>query len=217
MACARSGVQLGAGRRAALVSLTAARARLGFALIEALMAASLFLLFFGLIGSALLSPHQQGRKAALYDAIEAEMSRDLSWFKAYGKAWRCLNGPYSGCANDVSTDAMAALAYQPTTGGTNPDCSLKSGSSTQLNLADNFLSEARTAITAPTRPYAIPTPVTTSTSLTLPSYAGGTTLTRTIAISATGQRLILTYTAAGDVSVTKSASLLIEASAWCPA
>lgn len=189
----------------------------GFALVEALVAASLFLVFFALIGPVLLSPHQQGRKSAVYDALEAEISRDLNWFKAYAKGWRCLNGPYSGCANDVSTDAMAALAYQPTTSGLSPDCSLRTGSSQQLNLADNFLADARSASTVPSRPYPIPTPTTASTTMTLPAYATGTALTRAIAISTAGTRLILTYSASGSVSLSKSTSLLIEASAWCPA
>jgi hypothetical protein len=188
-----------------------------FALVEALMAASLFLLFFAMVGSVLLSPHQQGRRSSVYDALEAEISRDLGWLKGFSKSWRCLNGPYSGCANDVSTDAMAALAYQPTTSGLQPDCSLKSGSSVQLNLADNFLADARTVVTVPARPYAIPTPATTAQSLSLPGYAAGTTLQRTLSASTTGNRLVVTYTASGDVTLTKSASLLIEASAWCPA
>ncbi len=173
----------------------------GFSLIELLIASVLLAVFFAAAASTLQNPLQSGRRAAAIDAVEAEISRDLGWIKAYSKAWRCLNGRFPGCTN-----ASSNIYYNPTStsGG---ECS---------NIASPFLADARTANTVPARPYAIPDPATTSQALSLPAVGAGVALGRTITSESGNTRLRILYTATGNVALRKEASVYIEAAAWCP-
>lgn len=143
-----------------------------------------------------LSSSLMSVRARTYDSIEAATSADLGWLKWYANTWRCFTGRYASCTTKASY-----LSYNPSTA----DCA---------NITQAFLTSANTASTTPARPFNVSASAGSSQAIPL-SNTPGTTLSRTISASSSGNRLTIRYLATGTVPYSKDASFLIDAAAWC--
>lgn len=191
---------------------------------------------------ALVTARQWSRSADVdvLDRVENAVASDLGWLKTYAKYWRLASGPYdltctqagfaSGC--DVRVFSSSTTDYQPD----------EARCGTATGLAQDFINAAAAARTtiAPNGPFAIPTFLTDGTTaqtikgvppivnneglpLPVPNLPPGTSLFRTIRISATASEknmIYLTYSfegaAAAPYRFVREAAIQPEAAAWCP-
>lgn len=168
----------------------------GFSMVEPMVALVMVAVVVAGTAQMSLSSGLLSVKARTYDSLEAATSADLGWLKWYANTWRCFTGRYASCTTKASY-----LSYNPSTA----DCA---------NIAQAFLSAASTASTTPARPYAVPANTGSAQAISL-SNAPGTSLSRIISVSSSGNRINVRYQSSGSVSYTKDASVLIDASAWC--
>lgn len=87
----------------------------GFSLMEMIMAAAIFFVAMAGASTAIIGAIQISTRAAVRDAIEAAVTLDLNWLRAYAKSWHCQTGPYANCLNITSGSVLSssALNYQP--------------------------------------------------------------------------------------------------------
>ena len=89
--------------------------RRGFSLMEMIVAAAIFFVAMAGATTAIIGAIQISTRAAVRDALEAAVTLDLNWIRAYAKSWHCQTGPYASCLNITSGSALSASAlnYQP--------------------------------------------------------------------------------------------------------
>ncbi len=89
--------------------------RNGFSLMEMIVAAAIFFVAMAGASTAIIGAIQISTRAAVRDALEAAVTVDLNWIRAYAKSWRCQTGPYANCLNITGGSALSASAlnYQP--------------------------------------------------------------------------------------------------------
>ena len=87
----------------------------GFSLMEVIVAAAIFFVAMAGASTAIIGAIQISTRAAVRDALEAAVTLDLNWIRAYAKSWHCQTGPYASCLNITSGSALSssALNYQP--------------------------------------------------------------------------------------------------------
>jgi prepilin-type N-terminal cleavage/methylation domain-containing protein len=87
----------------------------GFSLMEMIVAAAIFFVAMAGASTAIIGAIQISTRAAVRDALEAAVTLDLNWIRAYAKSWHCQTGPYASCLNITSGSALSssALNYQP--------------------------------------------------------------------------------------------------------
>ncbi len=89
--------------------------RRGFSLMEMIVAAAIFFVAMAGATTAIIGAIQISTRAAVREALEAAVTLDLNWIRAYAKSWHCQTGPYASCLNITSGSALSASAlnYQP--------------------------------------------------------------------------------------------------------
>ena len=89
--------------------------RRGFSLMEMIVAAAIFFVAMAGASTAIIGAIQISTRAAVRDALEAAVTLDLNWIRAYAKSWHCQTGPYANCLNITSGSPLSASAlnYQP--------------------------------------------------------------------------------------------------------
>ena len=89
--------------------------RRGFSLMEMIVAAAIFFVAMAGATMAIIDAIQISTRATVRDALEAAVTLDLNWIRAYAKSWHCQTGPYASCLNITSGSALSssALNYQP--------------------------------------------------------------------------------------------------------
>lgn len=206
----------------------------GFSLIELMIAT--IIIFIVVTGSIELTLRAINlfKQSAAREALEALVSEDIGWLRAYSKSWHCQVGPYEGCK--TKTKGLAsAINYRPEI--YSPDstseyqafrslCQNRSDSTSTETPAHQMLYDA--AEIASDDPYSPPNTIlqlslgeeialnTVSTPLIAKSYR----IYRTLDVDTGGNSVTVRYhTKTSDkpyVSINKSSKLFIEATAWCP-
>lgn len=219
-------VQFPAARPPSLEKLDPSDAAAGVALAEAILGAVMVALVILLVTPPFLRQMGLTRRTASQEAVEAAVSRDLSWLSNYAKIWRMSSGPYTATAAQVGLAAdptrSSIARYSPPTSGTPPVC--------PNNLISQFLTQAASAnalTLVPARPYDIPTTTGTAQPITITDPAAATVvLNRTItfadASTANPEDLnsfLVQYSVTNPpgLAFNRTTRIIVEAAAWCPA
>ena len=82
---------------------------------EMIVAATIFFVAMAGASTAIIGAIQLSTRAAVRDALEAAVTLDLNWIRAYAKSWHCQTGPYANCLNITSGSVLSSsgLNYQP--------------------------------------------------------------------------------------------------------
>lgn len=208
---------------------------LGFSLIELVVATTItIVVVLGSIEIALRSLRIFNQGVAR-EALEAVISDDIAWLRAYSKSWHCEVGPYEGCK--VRSQGLAsAVNYRPEIFSADPDSDYQQFKTWCLNRyipgstatpAHQLLYEA--SLTDSDGTYDPPNPVTVNKiALNLasaPSLAQKYNIYRTIEVvvhseefagNALRVRYFTDISDSDPVKISKSEQLFIEATAWCP-
>lgn len=202
----------------------------GFSIIEVIVATLIIsVVVMGSVEGALRSLRIFNNGVAR-ENLEAVISDDSSWLRAYSKAWHCEVGPYESCK--VRTQGLSsAVNYRPeifsSLSTSDYDqfkawCQNRLVSNSTQTPAHQMLSDAAAISLAAA--YAPPNTVQ-SNQLTL-NLSKASTLAqkykvyRTISVSNSGNSITVNYyTLASDnpyMKLNKSFQFFVEATAWCP-
>lgn len=208
---------------------------IGFSLIELIVATTItIIVVLGSIEIALRSLRIYNQGVAR-EALEAAISEDIAWLRAYSKSWHCEVGPYEGCK--IRSQGLAsAVNYRPEIFSADPDSDYQQFKAWCLNRyvpestatpAHQLLYEA--SLTDSDGVYDPPNPVTVNKiALNLEnasSLAQKYNVYRTIEIVSHSEEFsgnairVRYFTEESDpsyIKINKSEQLFIEATAWCP-
>lgn len=191
----------------------------GFSMLELLLGTVIIGVVVGTISLLFNRQVSFNQRTAALDAIDAAVSRDLTWLKSYARFWEMKSGPYNLTATQTGASSFttsSVLDYEPAV----VDC--ESGT-----LAQSFINKAASADVTPigtspnqlVRPNAIPTTSGTAQTITLPAVASAYTLTRRINYTGLTNRVQVVYSVTGadaaQLPYPREASLLLQAEAWC--
>jgi hypothetical protein len=188
-------------------------------MLEVLLGTVIIGLVLGATSSMFTRQSSFDRRTQALDAIDAEVSRDLSWLKSYARFWEMSSGPYNLTAAQTGAASFTTssfLNYEPTA----DDCAAGTLAQSFINMA---ASDAVTPIgTSPNqlvRPNPIPTSSGVAQSITLPAVASAYALTRTINFTGLANRIRVVYAISGSdaaqLPYPREASILVQAEAWC--
>jgi hypothetical protein len=199
----------------------------GIAIAEAILGAVLVALVILLVTPAFVRQMGLSRRTAGQEAVEAAVTRDLSWLRNYARIWKMASGPFSATAAQVDLPAnptpSSYARYTPPTSGDPLTC--------PSDLISQFIAKAASADAqglVPARPYAIPTTSGISQDIPIADPAASDyTLARTITFNAATSanpenqnfflvRYVVSSTRNQGLAFNRTAVVNVEASAWCP-
>lgn len=188
-------------------------------MLEVLVGAVIVGVVFGSLSSIFNRQISFDQRTAALDAIDAAVSRDLTWLKSYARFWEMNSGPYNLTATQTGASSFTTssyLSYEPS------DADCDGGT-----LAQTFINKAAGADVTPigtspnqlVRPNAIPTTSGTAQAISLPAVASAYTLNRTINYTGLTNRIRVVYAVSGSdaaqLPYPREASVLLQAEAWC--
>jgi len=183
----------------------------GFTIIEVLVAVAIAGGVISVLVPALLQQVSLGEQTNRLTAVEAAVSRDLSWLSNYAKLWKMKAGSYPSIITNAQTGYSdvtqttyirgGAAIYEPSSA----DCQ---------NLASNLLVAASGISAAGNQP-----PNSISATEIEVVGQGFNALKLSRKITPVGNKFRLSYTLLKDnsngLAFRREASVLVEAGAWC--